>query len=257
VSEFRPCMLVPTYDNPATIRRVVERVRAHVADVVVVNDGSGPEGRAACEALAKDGLAHVVHREKNGGKGAAVKTGFGAAHELGFTHAFQVDADGQHNLDDIPRFLGVAQKHPDALVLGAPVFDESAPAARQAGRKITIFWVNFETGGRVVEDPMCGFRIYPLAEAVRVKVPSNMMDFDPEVAVRLVWRGVPVINLPTEVRYVPREEGGVSHFRLFKDNMLISWMHTRLCVQKIFGTLVGGKYRGTVRQIGPGQMEGT
>lgn len=253
MTAFRPCMLIPTYDNPATIRRVVEKVRAHVSDVVVVNDGSGPEGRAACEAIAKDGLAHVVHRAKNGGKGAAVKSGFAAAHELGFTHAFQVDADGQHNLDDIPRFLEVARANPDALILGAPVFDESAPAARQAGRKITIFWVNFETGGSVIQDPMCGFRIYPLADAARVKVPSDMMDFDPEVAVRLVWRGVPVINLPTKVRYVSREEGGVSHFRLFKDNFLISWMHTRLCLQKIFGTMVGNKYRGTVRQLEAGR----
>lgn len=249
---FKPCMLIPTYDNPATIRNVVERVREHLSDVVVVNDGSGAEGRAACERLAEDELAHVVHRPKNGGKGAAVKTGFRAAHELGYTHAFQVDADGQHNLDDIPRFLDVARQNPDALILGAPMFDESAPAGRKIGRQITVFWVDVETGGKVIADPMCGFRIYPLDQAVQVRVPSDMMDFDPEVAVKLVWRGVPVINLPTKVRYVSREEGGVSHFRLFKDNVLISWMHTRLCVTKIFGSMIGRKYRGTVRQLEAG-----
>lgn len=252
MSSFVPCVLVPTYDNPATIRDVVMRVREHVPDVVVVDDGSGAAGRAACEALAEEGLAHVVHRAKNGGKGAAVKTGFAEAFRLGYTHALQVDADGQHDLSDVPRFVEVAREHPDALVLGAPRFDASAPRARQIGRKITTFWVNVETGGRVIEDPMCGFRVYPLAEAVKVRVPADMMDFDPEVAVRLVWRGVPVINLPTKVRYVSRAEGGVSHFRLFKDNFLIGWMHTRLCLAKVFGTLMGRRYRGTVRQLEAG-----
>ena len=251
-AEFRPCVLIPTYDNPATIRSVVLRARELLEDVVVVDDGSGPEGRAACEALAAEGLAHVVHRERNGGKGAAVKTGFAEAYRLGYTHSLQVDADGQHDLADVPRFLEVARANPDALVLGAPRFDASAPRARQVGRKITIFWVNFETGGRVIEDPMCGFRVYPLADAAALRVSADMMDFDPEVAVRLVWRGVPVINLPTKVRYVSRDEGGVSHFRLFKDNLLISWMHTRLCLEKVFGTLIGRRYRGTVRQLPAG-----
>lgn len=245
-------MLIPTYDNPATIRAVVEKVRVHLDQVVVVNDGSGAEGARACERLAEEGLAHVVHRPKNGGKGAAVKTGFAAAGALGYTHAFQVDADGQHDTSDVPRFLEIARANPDALILGAPVFDESAPAARQIGRKITVFWVDLETGGRVIGDPMCGFRVYPLADALRVEVPADMMDFDPEIAVRLVWRGVPVINVPTKVRYVGRDEGGVSHFRLFKDNALISWMHTRLCVTKIFGSLIGRKYRGTVRRLSAG-----
>jgi len=250
---FRPCVLVPTYDNPATIGDVVRRVRAHLPEVVVVDDGSGPEGRAACEALAAGGLAHVFHRAQNGGKGAAVKTGFARAYELGYTHALQVDADGQHELGDVPRFLEVARDNPDALVLGAPVFDETAPKARQVGRRITVFWVNVETGGRVITDPMCGFRVYPLAATNELAVPSDMMDFDPEVAVRLVWHGVPVINLPTRVRYVSADEGGVSHFRLFKDNVLISWMHTRLCIEKIFGTLRGRKYGGTVRRLEAGR----
>jgi hypothetical protein len=111
-----------------------------------------------------------------------------------------------------------------------------------------------ETGGRIIADPMCGFRIYPLAEVRAVRVGANMMDFDPEIAVRLVWRGVPVINIPMPVRYMSRAEGGVSHFRLFKDNFLISWMHTRLCIQKIVGTLIGRRYRGTVRQLEEGRQ---
>lgn len=247
---FSPCVLIPTYNNPKTIRRVVEGVREHTDQIVVIDDGSGPEGRAACEALAAEGLAQVFHCEENGGKGAAVKTGFRKAHELGYTHALQVDADGQHSLDAIPRFFEVAEANPDALILSIPIFDDSAPAMRQIGRRITIFWVNIETGGRVITDPMCGFRVYPLEDAIDVQVSGQMMDFDPEIAVRLVWRGLPVINLPLPVFY---EEGGVSHFRLLRDNLLISWMHTRLCVEKTFGIIFRrGNYRGTVRQLGPG-----
>jgi glycosyltransferase involved in cell wall biosynthesis len=226
MSEFRPCALVPTYDNPATVRSVVERIRAYLPEVVVVDDGSAEPGRKAVEALGRDGLAHVVHRAQNGGKGAAVKTGFAKADELGFTHALQIDADGQHALEDIPRFLEAARHNLDALILGAPVFDETAPKGRLFARKITQFWTNLETGGKVIEDPMCGFRVYPVKSALEASRPTgDRMDFDPEVVVRLAWLGLRVVNLPTKVRY---EAGGVSHFRMFHDNVKISWMHTRL-----------------------------
>jgi glycosyltransferase involved in cell wall biosynthesis len=231
---FRPCVLVPTFDNPATVRRVVLEARKHIDDVLVVDDGSSEEGRAAVEAIGRDALARTVFRTKNGGKGAAVKTGFLAARDLGYSHAVQVDADGQHALDDLPRFLDTARAHPDTLVLGCPVFDASAPNSRLVGRRITQFWSTVETFGRVIADPMCGFRVYPLPPAIAARARGDAMDFDPEIAVRMVWAGVPVINLPTRVRYVSADEGGVSHFRMFHDNALISWMHTRM----VFGALV-------------------
>ena len=241
---FRPCVLVPTYDNPATIRDVVVRMRAHLEDVIVVDDGSGRAGREAVALLATDGLAHVTHRPRNGGKGAAVKTGLQRACELGFTHALQIDADGQHALEDAPRLLAMARKHPEALVLGAPIFDESAPTVRRLGRRFTQMWTNLETFGRVVHDPMCGFRVYPVEAALRARAWGDAMDFDPEIAVRLVWQGLPVANLPTRVRYFAREEGGVSHFRMFRDNVLISWMHTRLVVGAIWRLVTGRARRG-------------
>ncbi len=230
---FRPCGLVPTYDNPRTLRKVVERIRAFLPDVVVVDDGSAAEGREAAAALGREGLAHVHHRERNGGKGAAVKTGFEVAHRLGFTHALQVDADGQHAIEDIPRFLEAARRQPEALVLGAPLFDATAPKARLRARQITCFWTNLETGGKVIEDPMCGFRLYPVEPALRCGASGERMDFDPEIAVRLVWMGLPVVNIPTRVHYVSEEEGGVSHFQLFWDNVRISWMHTRLVLLRM------------------------
>lgn len=235
MSAFRPCILVPTYDNPRTIRDVVLRVREHLADVVVVDDGSGPESRAAVETIGREGLAHVHHRATNGGKGAAVKSGFAFARELGFTHAVQVDADGQHALEDIPEFLALARSAPSALILGQPEFDASAPIGRRIGRQITIFWTNLEAGGGVIRDPMCGFRVYPLDAALRASRPcGDRMDFDPEIAVRVVWTGAPVMNVRTRVRYVPQSEGGVSHFKLFLDNWLIARMHTRLMLHRVW-----------------------
>jgi polyprenyl-phospho-N-acetylgalactosaminyl synthase len=225
--EFRPCAVIPTYDNPDTVRAVVESVRTQLP-VIVVDDGSAGPGRAVVEQIGEDGLAIVHHREQNGGKGAAVTSGLVLAREHGFSHALQVDADGQHALDDIPRFIDAARAAPAALILGAPIYDESAPRGRLIGRQITRFWTNIETYGRVIEDPMCGFRVYPVAPACEVAVRCGQrMDFDIEVAVRLVWAGLPVVNLPTVVHY---PEGGVSHFHLVRDNVRISWMHSRLVV---------------------------
>jgi glycosyltransferase involved in cell wall biosynthesis len=227
---FRPCVLIPTYDNPATLRPVVEGVRRHLEDVVLVDDGSGEAGRMAAQAIARDSLAHLVRRENNGGKGAAVKTGFAAAQRLGFSHALQIDADGQHDLDDMPLFLERARRHPEALILGRPLFDASQPRGRAFARKISIFWVNVETGGRIIDDPQCGFRVYPLAAAIAAGAGGDHMEFDQELPVRMVWGGTPVLNLPTRVRYLPPSEGGISHFDLWRDNVRISWLHTRLVI---------------------------
>lgn len=226
----RYCALVPTYDNPDTVRSVVERLRAFVPDVVVVDDGSGPEGRAACEALARDGLAHVVHRERNGGKGAAVKTGFVAARDLGFTHVLQVDADGQHDIAAAPAFLEASRRAPLAAVFAYPVYDQTAPRGRVAARKITRFWVDLEVGGSgIIEDAMVGFRVYPLDAAIDVGARGDRMDFDVEVAVRLAWAGVRIVNLPVGVRYLTADEGGRSHFQPLRDNVRISLLHSWLC----------------------------
>ncbi len=227
----RVCALVPTFDNPRTLEGVVREICKHLQDVVVIDDGSGEPARRVAEGLARDGLAAVVHRATNGGKGAAVKTGFVEARRLGFTHALQIDADGQHCIDDVPRFLRACRERPDALILGAPVFDETQPLGRRIGRRISCFWVNVETGGRVIDDPQCGFRVYPLDEAIAARARGDRMQFDQELPVRMIWRGVPVVNLPTRVRYLGADEGGVSHFQMGRDNLRISAMHTRLVLE--------------------------
>ncbi len=222
------CAVIPTYDNPMTIGTVVASVQKWIHQVIVVDDGSAQQGRMAVAALSSRSGVIILRREENGGKGAAVKDGLKRAKELGFTHALQVDADNQHDLARIPALIEQCHKHPSALVLAYPKFDESVPKGRLHARKITIFWTTLETFGRSIVDPMCGFRIYPVEETVRCLPKSNYMDFDPEVAVRLVWAGVPVVNVPTRVRYLTAEEGGVSNFHVVKDNVRISWMHTRL-----------------------------
>jgi hypothetical protein len=154
--------------------------------------------------------------------------GFEKARSLGFTHALQMDADGQHAAEDIPRFLEASRRAPDAVILGDPIFDSSVPKGRLHGRKISVFWCMVETLGRKIKDPLCGYRVYPLAQCAQLGPVGARMDFDPEIAVRLVWAKVPVLNLPTKVRYLRAEDGGVSHFDMLRDNVRISWMHTRL-----------------------------
>jgi len=240
---FRACAVIPTFDNPLTVAGVVEDVRRHLDDVIVVDDGSAGPGRDAVDALARSNAARIVRRDHNGGKGAAVKTGLATARELGFSHALQIDADGQHDPADIPRFLELAAARPQAAVLGQPIFDGSTPRRRRAAHGLTNFWTRIETAGPAIADPQCGYRVYPLPAACEVAARSDRMAFDIEIAVRLVWAGVPIINLPTRVRYLPPEGGGVSHFRPFRDNLAISWMHTRLVLGSLFWRLTRGARR--------------
>ena len=231
---FRACVVIPTYDNPQTIKAVVEEARRYVPDVLVVDDGSGAPGRAACDELASRGVARIFRRTRNGGKGAAVKEGLRRARDLGFTHAVQVDADGQHDLRHIPRLLEIGLQRPQALVLGCPEFDDSAPRVRRVARRFTQFWVDLEVGPGVIRDAMVGFRLYPIAATLSAQARGDRMDFDVEVPIRMAWRQTPIVNLPVPVRYLSKEEGGVSHFQPLRDNLRFSWLHARLSTWAFF-----------------------
>lgn len=236
---FRPCALIPTYNNPVTLRRVVLDVREAVDEVLVINDGSDAATAVEVDKLVDEGLAIAFHRQQNGGKGAAVKDGLRWAQELGFSHALQVDADGQHDLSRAGVFLEMASAQPGALVLGYPEFGEDVPAVRQRARKITNFWINWEVGRGRIRDGMVGFRVYPVAQTLTVPCRGNRMEFDIEIVVRLAWTGMPILNMPVAVRYLHPEEGGRSSFRPFEDNLRISWLHTRLSVAAFFRRLGG------------------
>jgi glycosyltransferase involved in cell wall biosynthesis len=233
---FRPCALVPTYDNPRTLRGVVQALRAHVPEVIVVDDGSAAAGRAACDALAAEGLARLERHPRNAGKGAAVRTGLAAALAHGYTHALQVDADGQHDTASAPDFLAAGAARPDALVLGHPVYDGSAPFSRRFARGLTSLCVALEVGRRVrVVDAMIGFRLYPARAALDARSRGARMDFDIEIAVLMARAGAPVVNLPVRVRYLDRAAGGVSHFDPLADNLRFFSLHTRLCTSGVLG----------------------
>jgi len=227
---FAPAFVVPIYNHGDTIADVANRLAVHGLPIFIVDDGSNTVTQETLAALAAaQPLVQLSRLPQNSGKGAAVMHGLRQALASGRTHALQVDADGQHDLADVPRFIEQSRAHPEAIVTGRPLYDASAPASRRYGRYVTHFWVWVETLSFAIGDSMCGFRLYPLAPTVALidscRIPSRM-DFDTEIVVRLFWMGLPVINLETRVVY---PAGGLSHFQLWRDNLRISWMHTRLC----------------------------
>jgi predicted LPLAT superfamily acyltransferase len=235
MSSFRACIVVPLYDHGDTLSGVVAELAVHELPIIIVDDGSGESTkRAAAAVAANSALIDLVTLPDNTGKGSAVMAGLRRAAERGFTHAIQVDADGQHELADLPRLVEVSRSEPRALVSGIPIYDDSIPKSRLYGRYFTHVWVWIETLSLQITDTMCGFRVYPVAPCIALMDSVSLgrrMDFDTEIVVRLNWRGVPFIGVPTTVVY---PEGGISHFDAWRDNLYISWMHTRL----FFGMLL-------------------
>lgn len=232
---FRPCAVIPFYNHPDAIAQVVASVRAHDLPVILVDDGSEPGCAASLQSLASgDAQIHVLRLPTNAGKGVAVLTGARAALAAGYSHALQIDADGQHDCAAIPAALAQAQRHPNALIAGEPVFDASIPRARLYGRWFTHFFVWLNTWSFALRDALCGFRVYPLAQTVALANRVNIargMDFDIDIAVRLMWDNVPVKPVKVAVHY---PSDGVSHFDLWRDNLRIARAHTWL----VFGMLV-------------------
>ena len=225
-------VLVPCYNPGVKVLQTVRSIRAQWSPVWVVVDGSTDESTALLQAeAAQDPGLQVFVQPTNGGKGSAVLRGITEALNRGFTHALAMDADGQHPAELIATFMARSTAQPSAMILGKPVFDASAPALRVNGRKVSNSWANVETLGAGVGDSLYGFRVYPMRPLQKVMQGSRWMrrfDFDPEVAVRLCWQGVRPINIDAPVKYFSPQEGGVSHFKYLRDNVLLTWMHTRL-----------------------------
>ena len=233
---MKTCIIIPVYNHENAIVKVVEKLKGFGWPCFLVNDGSS----VACSQVLADcadkeaSWLTLITRPENGGKGAAVIDGFKAALAQGFSHAIQIDADGQHDTDAIPQFLAISKQQPNAMILGQPIFDASVPKNRLYGRKITTFWIAINTLSHAIADGMCGFRLYPLAAVNKLISTTEIgqgMDFDIDIVVRLYWQGVTAINLPTAVTY-PLD--GVSHFKLWQDNVIISKAHASL----FFGMLI-------------------
>ncbi|WPC66734.1 glycosyltransferase family 2 protein [Rhodoferax ferrireducens] len=225
-------VLIPSYNPGTKVFETVRSARAQWSPVWVVVDGSTDASVQGLQAMAaRDKDLQVLVLPRNVGKGAAVLHGLDQAAAQGFTHVLTMDSDGQHPAQLIPDFMAASIEQPAAMVLGVPVFAADAPRLRVNGRKISNGWANLETLWAGIGDSLFGFRVYPIEPLRRVMHGQRWMrrfDFDPEAAVRMCWQGVKPVNLPATVRYFRADEGGVSHFNYLRDNLLLTWMHTRL-----------------------------
>ena len=225
-------MLIPSYNTGAIVLQTVAEARRVWQPVWVVVDGSTDgTDEALIKLVQRDAHLNVMVLPCNQGKGAAVLHGLRAAAAAGYSHALVMDADGQHPAAKIPEFMARSQANPHALILGRPIFDRTAPIERVLWRKMSNFWVHVETLRSGVGDSLFGFRVYPIEPLLAIMERQRWMrrfDFDAEAAVRLAWHGVRIINIAVPVKYLSAEEGGVSHFRYVRDNLLLTWMHVRL-----------------------------
>jgi glycosyltransferase involved in cell wall biosynthesis len=225
-------VLIPSYNTGPKVLETVREARQFWNPVWVVMDGSTDGTPEALTAMAgRDPALRVIVIMRNQGKGAAILHGIREAAAAGYTHVLTMDADAQHPAAKIPAFMASSLAHPGAVILGLPVFDDSAPALRVRGRKISNWWANLETLWQGIGDSLFGFRVYPITPLRHIMESQRWMrrfDFDAEAVVRLCWSGVYPINLPAPVRYLRPDEGGVSHFNYVRDNALLTWMHLRL-----------------------------
>lgn len=231
-------VLIPSYNPGPKVYDTVRAARAQWAPVWVVVDGSTDGSAQRLAAMAReDTQLRVEILPRNRGKGAAILHGARLALAAGFTHMLTMDSDGQHPAELIGAFMSESMRHPDRMVLGMPVFDASAPSLRVKGRKVSNWWANLETLWSGIGDSLFGFRVYPIGALRTVmhrQIWMRRFDFDAEAVVRLCWHGVKPVNVAAPVRYFTPAEGGVSHFRYWRDNVLLTWMHARL----FFGFIV-------------------
>lgn len=228
-------IIVPSYNTGALLEKTIREILDFWHPVWVIIDGSDDLSDQLLEPLLKQfpEVLKLFKLPQNAGKGAAILQGIQAAQTQGFTHVLTMDADNQHAPESIHAFMQQSLLNPEAMVLGEPVFDASAPALRVQGRRISNVLANLETLGWGIHDALFGMRVYPIHALIKVMQSTawaRRFDFEPEVAVRLAWQGVPVINIATPVRYISKAAGGVSQFRYIRDNTLLTWMNIRLLI---------------------------
>jgi glycosyltransferase involved in cell wall biosynthesis len=244
-------VLIPSYNTGARLFETIASVRELGLPVLVVIDGStdGTGEKLPRMAAGDPGLIAAV-LPRNQGKGAAVAHGLALARSAGFTHVLTMDADGQHSIAHVAEMIARSAAHPEAMVLGLPLFDASAPRVRVLGHGLANFCTGLLTPRGAIGDSLFGFRVYPIRPLIEAFAATSGMrhfDFDSEAVIRLHWRGVRPINVPTPVRYFRRDEGGVSHFKYARDNLLLTCMYLRLAA-----TLLA---RAWPRRVMPGCLE--
>ena len=225
IEHLQLCVIIPTYNNHKTLRRVIDGVLAYTTNCIVVNDGATD---ATSEILNSYPQVTKIDIARNTGKGNAIRKGFQKARELQFKHAITIDSDGQHFPDDIPVFINALENATErVLLIGSRNMEQhGVPKKSSFGNKFSNFWFWFETG-ITLEDTQSGFRLYPL-ESIPNRFYTNKFEFEIEVIVRAAWNGVAVKNIPINILYDPNER--VTHFRPFKDFTRISILNTVLVI---------------------------
>jgi len=221
------CVIVPTYNNHKTLKKVLDSILDFTSNIIIVNDGSTDTTN---EILKQYSELTQIHHPRNIGKGRALRNGFRKAIEMHFEYAITIDSDGQHFASDIPNFIAAIQKEPNSLLIGSRnMTQENVPKKSSFGNKFSNFWFKFETG-IALEDTQSGFRLYPL-KLIPKQFYTNKFEFEIEVIVRSAWKGIVVKNIPIQILYDPAER--VSHFRPFKDFTRISILNTVLVLNAL------------------------
>lgn len=234
MTAFNPCLVIPAYNHSTALSQVIVRAETIGLPCLVVDDGSDTANRNQLDEIASQyPWVSIVRYETNRGKGAAVISGLRKAFDQGYSHALQIDADGQHALEDIPRFLEAAQQSPEAVITGRRV-SVDAPKSRHYGRMLTDGLVWLETLSTSIHDSMCGFRVYPLGRTLAMLKHHRIgqrMDFDTDMLVKLYWFGLDVQEIQTTVIYRPDIP---SHFRMLRDNVRMTRLHISLIIGMLF-----------------------
>jgi glycosyltransferase involved in cell wall biosynthesis len=218
------CVLIPTYNNSATLKNVIENVSRYTDNIIVVNDGSTDSTDQILKSI--PGL-DILSYTPNQGKGIALRKGLKYAYSKGFQYAISIDSDGQHFAEDLPKFLEKLKQEKNAIIIGARNMEQSSvPGKSSFGNKFSNFWFKLETGV-TAPDTQSGYRLYPLKPLNDIKFITRKFEFEIEVLVRASWKGVSICHVPVKVYYAPAEER-VSHFRPFKDFFRISVLNTVL-----------------------------
>ena len=232
---FRPVVIAPSYNNARTLADVLTRIAALDLPIILVNDGCTDATNHVFAAWERQNPmvdARMIRHRHNRGKAAALRTGFAAAMDEGYSHAITIDTDGQHDPERIADLLEVSREEPLAYVLGVrDVRHADYPARSRLGRRLSNLLIRIESGLKV-SDSQCGLRIYPLDLIRTVHCRAGRFGYESEMITRAAWAGCPIREVPVNTRYLPPGQR-VSHFNPWLDTSLGIVMHLRLVLREM------------------------